>query len=294
MTLDQLRIFVAVAQREHVTRAAAALNMTQSAVSGALAALEEQHSVKLFTRVGRGVRLSPQGWQFLAEAQKVLDAAQVAQNRLMEIGGAWSGCIAVHASHTVANYWLPKVLIEFGRLYPKVAMDVTVGNTQMVAAAVRDSRADIGIVEGDVDGSDLDRTVVAKDRMIVVVGSSHPWSRRPPRTFDQIAESKWVLRERGSGTRSTFEAAMAKEGIDFGCLTVSLELPSNEAIRSALLDSDLASVMSHAVVARDLLAGSLHEIGLELPDRSFTLIKERGRILPGPATRFLDLLSNWH
>ncbi|MGB8600909.1 MAG: LysR family transcriptional regulator, partial [Rhizomicrobium sp.] len=72
MTLEQLRIFVAVATREHVTEAAKALNLTQSAVSAAIRALENQHDVQLFDRVGRRVVLTVAGRLFLAEARQVL------------------------------------------------------------------------------------------------------------------------------------------------------------------------------------------------------------------------------
>ena len=73
MTLDQLRIFVAVAERQHMTRAAAALNLTQSAVSAAIAALEARHDVRLFQRVGRGIELTDAGRGLLADARAVLE-----------------------------------------------------------------------------------------------------------------------------------------------------------------------------------------------------------------------------
>jgi hypothetical protein len=71
MTLEQLRIFVAVAERQHVTRAAEALNLAQSAASAAIAALESQHGTQLFHRVGRGIELTEAGRLFLEEARAV-------------------------------------------------------------------------------------------------------------------------------------------------------------------------------------------------------------------------------
>ena len=71
MTLEQLRIFVGVAEREHVTKAAEVLNVTQSAASGAVAALEARYGVPLFHRVGRGIQLTEAGRGFLEEARAV-------------------------------------------------------------------------------------------------------------------------------------------------------------------------------------------------------------------------------
>ncbi|MGK3816907.1 LysR family transcriptional regulator, partial [Enterococcus faecium] len=71
MTLEQLRIFVAVAEQEHMTRAAEALNLTQSATSAAIAALEERHAARLFDRVGRNIKLTAAGRLFVTEARAV-------------------------------------------------------------------------------------------------------------------------------------------------------------------------------------------------------------------------------
>ena len=91
MTLDQLRIFVAVAERQHVTRAAEALNLAQSAVSAAVSTLEGRHGTKLFHRVGRGIALTQAGTLFLGEARAVLARAAAAELALAELGGLTRG-----------------------------------------------------------------------------------------------------------------------------------------------------------------------------------------------------------
>jgi len=75
MTLEQLRIFVAVAEQEHMTRAAGVLNLTQSATSAAIAALEDRYAIKLFDRIGRSIKLTDAGRQFVIEARAVLARA---------------------------------------------------------------------------------------------------------------------------------------------------------------------------------------------------------------------------
>ena len=92
MTLEQLRIFVAVAEREHMTHAAVALNMTQSAVSAAITALEARHRVKLFDRVGRRIALTSVGKAFLVEAKAVLARSSAAEQALADLAGLKTGC----------------------------------------------------------------------------------------------------------------------------------------------------------------------------------------------------------
>src|SRR3979409_89190 len=120
MTLEQLKAFVAVAERQHVTRAAAVLNLAQSAVSAAIAALEARHGAKLFHRVGRGVGLTEAGALFLVEARAVLARVEAAGLVLSELGDLKRGTLAVHASQTIAGYWLPRHLVAFPHKYPGI------------------------------------------------------------------------------------------------------------------------------------------------------------------------------
>lgn len=103
MTLEQLRVFVAVAERQHVTRAAEALNLAQSAVSAAIGTLEGRHGAKLFSRVGRGIELTEAGRLFLGEARAVLSRAESAELVLAELAGLKRGTLSLQASHTIAT-----------------------------------------------------------------------------------------------------------------------------------------------------------------------------------------------
>src|SRR5215469_352965 len=108
VTLEQLRIYVAVAERQHVTKAARALNLAQSAASHAIAALEARHDTKLFHRVGRRIELTEAGHVFLAEARAVLARADAAELALSEYGSLQRGTLSIQASQTIAGYWLPR------------------------------------------------------------------------------------------------------------------------------------------------------------------------------------------
>src|SRR5271170_5768428 len=151
MTLEQLRIFVAVADKQHVTQAARELNLTQSATSAAVAALEERYGVKLFDRIGRGIVLTHTGRSFLSEARAVLARAHGAEQTLRDIAGLKGGKLVDAASQTVANYWLPSRLQAFHAAHPGVDVSLRIANTERVAADVRESVADIGFIEGDID-----------------------------------------------------------------------------------------------------------------------------------------------
>ena len=135
MTLDQLRIFVEVAERGHVTRAAEALGMSQSATSAAIGSLESGYQIKLFDRVGRGIRLTDSGRIFLREARAVLDRASMARSVLQDLAGH-PGPVGIAASQTIATYWLPRRLAAFHTSNPRVRFSVVIRNTNEVENAV--------------------------------------------------------------------------------------------------------------------------------------------------------------
>lgn len=290
MTLEQLRIFVAVAAEQHVTRAARALHLTQSAVSAAIASLEARHAVQLFNRVGRGIELTEAGRLFLNEARAVLVRAEAAERLLADLSALKRGHITVHASQTITGYWLPQRLVAFRQRYPDVDVGVVAGNTAQVAKAVLDGAADLGLVEGEVGDPLLDQDTLPGDRMTLVVSDGHPWRDRKRVKPDDLPRSAWVLREVGSGTRSEFEEALRRFGVSQADLPVVLELPSNEAVLSAVKAGAGATVISELVAGSALAAGQLHRVPFPLPERPFRLLRHRERRLSHAAQAFRTLL----
>jgi DNA-binding transcriptional LysR family regulator len=277
MTLEQLRIFIAVAEKQHVTQAANELNLTQSATSAAIAALEARYGIKLFDRIGRGIVLTQTGRDFLVEARAVLARAKAAAQVLNDLAGLKRGSLTIAASQTVANYWLPSRIQAFRTAYPDIDLHISIANTEQVARAVHEGSADLGFVEGEVDDASLAISRIDGDSLVVVVGMKHPWVGRAKITPKDLLTTAWVLREPGSGTRSMFEAALRKSGIRFSDLRVALQLPSNEAVRAAVESGDCATAISDLVVAQSLAARTLHRVKIDLPRRSFYVLRHKER-----------------
>jgi DNA-binding transcriptional LysR family regulator len=290
MTLEQLRIFVEVAERQHLTQAAAVLALTPSAVSAAIKTLEERYGTPLFDRVGRRIELSEAGRIFLAEARRTLASARAAEAALAELGGLKRGTLAIHASQTITSYWLPPLLVRFRQAYPAIALRVAPGNTQTVAQAVAQGAADLGFVEGAVDAPALAQETVGADEMVAVVAPGHPWADGRALDAADLLAAEWILREEGSGTRSAFAAALARHGVDIGALRVALALPSNEAVRAAVTAGPFAAALSQLVVAPHLQAGTLVRANVALQPRAFYMLQHRERYTSKAATAFADMV----
>jgi DNA-binding transcriptional LysR family regulator len=279
MTLEQLRIFVAVAEREHVTQGARDLNLTQSATSAAIAALEARYATKLFDRVGRRIALTDAGRLFLAEAKAVLARASQAETVLADLSGLKRGSLTIAASQTIANYWLPRVMHAYHSRHPAIALKLSIGNTETVAAWIHEGMADVGFVEGEVDDPALSVRPVVEDEMILVVAPGHPWAKAGPVPARDFKAAHWVLREQGSGTRAIFEAVLPSFGLESDDLDVALELPSNEAVRAAVEAGAGATVISRLVAESALKAGTLASVKLDLPKRRFYILHHKERYI---------------
>lgn len=291
MTLDQLRIFVEVAQREHLTQAASALFLSPSAVSSSIKALEERYGTALFHRIGRRIELSDAGLIFLIEAQRTLASARAAENTLSELGQMRRGTLAIHASQTIASYWLPRLLVQFSQTYPAIDLTLEVGNTDSVAQAILLGGADLGFIEGDIDEPSLAIEAVGEDQLVVVVAPDHPWSAGVPLAAADLVQAQWILRETGSGTRSAFEKALSDMGVPVAAMQVALSLPSNEAVRSAVMAGPFATAISELVVASHVQAGLLARAALVLPARGFSMLRHPERHRSRAALAFEELMN---
>lgn len=283
MTLDQLRVFIKVAELQHLTKAAEALNLSVSAVSSSIKTLEETSGVQLFDRAGRGIQLTANGRAFLKEANETVLRASSAARFLSDLGGLRAGHVAVQASQTIVNYWLPPRVMEFRSKYPKITLDVGMGNTTSVAEAVVSGQAELGFIEGEIEHPALVTKVVAVDELIVVASSA--WLDNDD-SLERILRHPWVSREQGSGTRSVFEASLRRLEVDPDDLNIVMTFPSNEAILSAVRGGGCVACLSQAVVEPFIASGELKTVDVDLPLRRFTVLRHKERNLSAAAGEF--------
>jgi DNA-binding transcriptional LysR family regulator len=293
MTLDQLQIFIAVAEREHVTRAADALGMAPPSVSAAVASLEREFGTKLFHRVGRGIALTEGGKLLLDEARALVNRADAVKLAMREFTGLGRGRLEIKASQTIASHFLPPRLVDFHQAYPGVALVVSVGNSTQVIEAIIRGNIELGFVEGpeeELQDSCLAVEMIARDDLVTVVSVNHPWGIMEKFTIDDLTAGKWVLREDGSGTRAAFVKALDALGVPYGSLNIAIELPSNEAVLAAVLAGAGASILSARVCADAIKAGTLKCLPVSLAPRTFYAVQHADRYRSRAVSALLEIL----
>ena len=293
MTLDQLQIFIAVAEREHVTRAADALGLAPPSVSAAVATLEREFGTKLFHRVGRGIVVTEGGKLLLDEARDLVNRAEAVKLAMREFTGLARGRLAIKASQTIASHFLPSRLVDFHQAYPGVALAVSVGNSTEVVDSIIRGDIELGFVESpeeELKDPRLAVEMLARDDLAMVAGANHPWAIRNELTVEDLTAGKWVLREDGSGTRVAFVKALDALGVSRQNLNIAIELPSNEAVLAAVLAGAGATILSSRVCADAITAGSLKQLPVSLPPRAFYGVQHADRYRSRAVSALLEIL----
>lgn len=276
MTFEQLRIFVAVAEREHLSRAARALDRTQSSVSVAIASLEREFGSKLFHRMGRGIALTEAGRLFLDETRAILARIDATALLMRDVRGLDHGRLSIKASQTIVSHLLPPALVAFHRSYPGIALAVSLGNSSDVALAVLEGSVELGFVEGLASAParpKLTAETIGHDKLVLIVPPNHRWTGRSDLGAEDLAAGTWVLREDGSGTRAVFVDTMAGLGVKTTRLDIAIELPSNEAVLAAVAAGAGAAVLSLSVCAHGIAAGRVVLVPLVLEDRAYHAVQ---------------------
>ena len=253
-TLRQLEIFLAVAETCHVTKASKKVNLTQSAVSMAIAELENQLGSPLFDRQGRKLILNDRGRFLMTHANDILCHAQRVEALLTEQEDAVAGILNIGASSTIGNYLLPYLIGAFAQLYPNVSVQLIVGNTEQVEENILEGKMDLGFIEGFAHSNKIDIIPWLMDELTVIIGPSHYLAQKDELTIEDVEEAKWIMREEGSGTAEIFKSKIQSAVTH---LNVILQLGNTEAIKKAVESGLGISCISYLAASREIEQGWL-------------------------------------
>lgn len=260
MTLDQLRMFLAVAEHLHFTRAADTLYVTQPAISAAIQNLENEYGVKLFHRLGRHIEITEAGKLLQLEAPKILDQVALTERALKELNNLQRGELKIGSSLTIGNYWLPEKISQFQRSYPQININCTLANSEEISQGTANGKFDLGLIEGEVksDFNDiLNQEEIGSDRLLIIVGKHHPWFNQEKIKLRELNNTDWIMREAGSGTQQRLEEALINWEINPKQLKTTLILNTGEMIKAILEETQCAAGISELMVKKEIKLGTL-------------------------------------
>jgi DNA-binding transcriptional LysR family regulator len=246
-TVARLQAFAAVADAGSVRAAARRLVVTESAVSAAIAALGREVGVPLIEREGRGVRLTTSGRTYAGYARTILGLHDEALAAARGDTDPEHGRVRVAVVTTAGEHVLPALLAAFLARHPGVDLQLEVGTSEQVWELLGTHRADLAIAGRPPQGLDGAAVHAVRPNALVVVASpGMAGSFDPGRT-------RWLLREAGSGTRTTCEALLVGWEVDPPRLT----LGSNGAVVAGAAAGLGVTLVSRDAVTRQLADGGL-------------------------------------
>ncbi|SMC20429.1 DNA-binding transcriptional regulator, LysR family [Andreprevotia lacus DSM 23236] len=287
-TFRQLRLFLALAERGSVTAAAEACHVTQPTVSMQLRELAEAAGLPLYEQIGKRLYLTAAGEALAATARTMLDEWLAFEQTLDAMKGLEQGRLRV-ALVSTATYFVPRLLGTFCTEHPNIDISLEILNRDGVVARLRENLDDLYIMSMPPENLDLEQHAFLPNPLVLIASDQHPLKGRQLQLADLAAE-RFILRERGSGTRLACDAFFSRAPF---VPQVRLELGSNEAIKQAVAGGlGLAVVSRHALAARpaDDQLTILNVAGFPLQSRWFTLYP-RGKRLSPVAAVFLEHLE---
>ena len=303
MTLNQLRTFLAVADRGSVRAAAEELVVTQAAVSAALGALQKSLGLQLLCPEGRGLRLTDAGEAYAGFVRRILGLLDEAGRAAASAADPDRGELRIAAVTTAAEQLVPGLLRGYRRDYPQTGVLLEAGNRDRVRDLLDRHQVDVVVGGRPEPGRDVHVHAVRAHRLSVVAApdlaagaglaagavpgagaADGALAADDASLLAWLASQTWLLREPGSSTRSSTEALLSELGISPLTLTVG----SNGAIRESASVGLGVTLISRDAVAQELAAGRLVELpvpGTPLR-RDWYLIAHPGP-LPPPAARLV-------
>ncbi|MFQ9909212.1 MAG: LysR family transcriptional regulator [Acutalibacter sp.] len=282
MTRKHFTIFVEVCRFLNFSQAAEALNTTQPAVSLAVKELESHYGVALFERMNRRVYLTPAGEALLATAQDVLRGFQEAEETL---GQGRPLALRVGANVSFGEAGLAQVLGRFRQEHPQVRLRALVANSDKIQSLLVENQLDVGIVDGLGVSERLRAQPLYQEDLVLAAA---PGRFPAPATVEELAALPLLLREPGSGLRSSVDRVFSQQGLAPQPL---LESTSTAALAQAAKAGLGVAILPEALAQREsgLQVGAVPEVRFF---RQFACALHRQKA-PSPALEaFLALLRD--
>jgi LysR family transcriptional regulator, low CO2-responsive transcriptional regulator len=288
-TLQQLRLFAAVAEQKSVTRAAEKVHLTQPAVSIQIKRLEAKVGMPLIEHIGKELHLTVAGEEVFDAAKDVLERLSDLETSLNDLRGEVAGPLNIHVVSS-GKYFLPHLMGSFVRRYPKVEPRLEINNRADLLSSLAKNQSDLYIMGQPPEGVPVVEYPFLENILVVVARPDHPLAGKKKIPLAKIAKERFVGRESGSGTRKAVEKLFNQKGLS---IEAYIELDSAEGIKQGVIGGLGIGVLSKHSLRLELDAGELvvlNVAGFPLRRRWYVSHRE-GKRLSRAAQLFLQYLQ---
>lgn len=288
-TLRQLRVFTAVAEFKKMSAAAKHLYISQPTISQIISELEKEYNTQLFDRHQKELQITPSGTLLLESARQILAIHDNLEQKMKHLGSLRP--LRIGATMTVGNNMMSDVQSSLQELYPDIEVYVYVNNTRHIEQRLLENELDIALVEGIIHREEIISKPATIDDLCLICSKDHPFADRTHISIEELRDQKFILREKGSGTRAIFEHLMMTHRIP---VQVSWECGSTKAIADAVQYNLGLGFLSEVCVSRQVAVGDI--CICQIPEltrqRYFYLCYNRNHPITSQMQDFMELIED--
>lgn len=291
MTIRHLKIFRAICDNGfNTTKAADSLHMTQPAVSLAVRELEQYYGVMLFDRIGRRLKITEAGQKFREYASHILALFDDMEKGMKD----WDsfGLLRIGSSITIGSQFLPNYVRVFYNQYPGTEVKVVVEPSAQLEQKILSNELDFALMEGVTSVPSLMSEEYMEDYLTVICPAGGCFRQGQELSIEEFRKQKFLLRERGSGTREVFEWVISQAGFSVAPVW---EAMSTTALVNAVINGLGISVLPHRMVVGPLERGLVVAVRIEglVFRRKFYVVYHREKFLTSSAKAFIRLCHTY-
>lgn len=264
--------------------------MTQPAVSLAIKELEQYYGVHLFDRIGRRLKITDAGQHFLQYAIHISDLFSDMETGLRD----WDskGILRIGATITIGSQFLPNYVKAFSELCPELDVRVTVEQSERLEQKILANELDCALIEGIAHDSNIVSEAYMEDHLSVICGTDKGWTQGQVISIEDFQRQRFLLREKGSGTREVFNRVVEQAGIH---VTPVWEAMSTTALVNAAINGLGIAVLPHRMILPALRQGLIYTVKVEglSFSRNFHIIYHKDKFLTASAKKFIALCKDY-
>lgn len=284
ITFRQLKVFESAARHLSYTRAAEELHLSQPAISMQIKQLEESVGLPLFEQIGKKMHLTSAGREVHAYSQSIGQLLDEAEAVLEELKGVSRGKLAISVA-TTASHFATRLLAAFSQRYEEITISLDITNRASLRDQLEANQPDLVIMGQPPEGVEVESEAFMDNPLVMIAPTNHPLSKEKNIPLKRFEDEHFVVRESGSGTRSSIQRFFDEHGVSFH---TGIEMSSNEAIKQAVEAGLGLGIVSIHTLELELQTGIL--LMLDVEDfpimRNWHIVQRSGKRLSPVAQMF--------
>ncbi len=287
MNFRKLRIFYETAINLNMTKVAKSLYISQPSVSQAIQELEEELGVKVFDRIGKRLSLTYEGEVYFNYVRRILNLYDEGIENIKKINNKEQGRIVIGASTTIGIYMLPDIIKDFVSINKGVEISLIIENTKNIEKMILQNKIDFAFVEGKIHSEEIIYEKIWEDELVFIEPYEHEWTNKTFISKEDVSKEKFIMREKGSGTREIVESYLKDKGVEY---EVFMELGSTEAIKRSVEAGLGIGCVSNQCIGEEIKSNKISKITFnkERIKRDLLLVVHKDKFISNNMREFIE------